>query len=94
MFLQVAFRSRYTLADLSKRRTYKITVRFRQINRSQINTLFFIVSIYYYSGKTEQGRGEGSGCFEKLEKPVWRQREDSLTSLEVCYLLKLNKIAS
>ena len=31
--------------------------------------------------------GEGSPNLKKLEKPVGDQREDSLTSLEVCFLL-------
>ena len=37
--------------------------------------------------------GEGLASFEKLEKPARRhQREDSLTSLEVCYLLQWKQI--
>ena len=38
--------------------------------------------------------GEGSANFKNLEKPVWRQREDNLTSLELYYLLKLTQIAA
>ena len=33
-------------------------------------------------------KGEGLASFEKLEKPLWRPKGDSLTSLEVCHLLK------
>ena len=40
------------------------------------------------SGKTYTG--EGSASFEKLENLFGDQREDSLTSLEVCKLLKKN----
>ena len=36
--------------------------------------------------------GEGSGRFEKLEKPAWKPKGRQLYKLEVCYLLKLNNV--
>ena len=63
------------------------------INKTNaINVIFFSHTIYYWIGKKyiDQGnliQGKAQQALKNLKNQLGDQREDSLTSLEVCYLL-------